>query len=193
MHDWKDMLITFVNPWSKRANTALTKAGFSEHQVFNARRMVAAELLIGFLYALKIATARGDGDDDDDDDKEYDADTGRVYYLAMRTLLEQEAFIWIPEIYKQTGQLMDFVPVGFAALMDLWNLGDEGIEALNGYEKGSKYFYHRDDKNGRYDKYDSKFEHHLERLIPYWKSVWAIEHPYEAAENYEFGRKLRTR
>lgn len=192
LHDWKDMLITFVNPWSKRANNALTKAGFSEHQVFNARRMVAAELLIAFLYVLRLATARGGGDDDDDD-KEYDPNTGRIHYLAMRTLLEQEAFLWIPEIYKQTGQLMDFVPVGFAALMDLWKLGDEGIEALGGYEKGSEYFYHRDDKNGRYEKYDSKFEDHLERLVPYWKSWWAIEHPYEAADNYEFGRRLRTR
>ena len=47
--------------------------------------------------------------------------------------------------------------------------------------------------NGKYEKYDSKFEKHLERVVPYWKSWWAIEHPYEAADNYEFGRKLRTR
>jgi hypothetical protein len=191
LHDWKDMLITFVNPWSKRATNALTKAGFSENQVFNARRMVAAELLISFLYILKLVTAKGG--DDDDDDEEYDVNTGRAHYLPMRTLLEQEAFLWIPEAYKQAGQLLDLLPVGFAALMDLWNLGDEGIHALGGYEKGSKYFYHRDDKNDRYEQYDSKFMHHLIRLVPYLKSWWALFHPYEAADNYEFGRKLRTR
>lgn len=189
---WKDMLISMTNPWSKRAMKALTQAGFSEHQVFNARRVVASELLMAFLFALRLATAKSGGDGDDDD-KEYDAGTGAVHYLAMRTLLEQEALLYIPETFVQTGQLMDFMPVGGAALYDIGKLGYEGVGAMVADETDSNFFYQRDAKDERYEKYDSKFEHHLERIVPYWKSWWAIQHPYEATDNYEFGRKLRTR
>ena len=189
---WKDMLISMINPWSKRTMKALTQAGFSEHQVFNARRVVASELLMTFLFILRLATAKSGGDGDDDD-KEYDAGTGVTHYLAMRTLLEQEALLYLPETFVQTGQLMDFMPVGGAALYDLGKLGYEGVGAMVADETDSNFFYQRDAKDGRYEKYDSKFEHHLERIVPYWKSWWAIQHPYEATDNYEFGRKLRTR
>ena len=130
---------------------------------------------------------------DDDDDKEYDAATGITHYMAMRTLLEQEALLYIPETFVQTGQLLDFLPVGGAALYDIGKLGYEGVGALVADETDSEFFYQKDSKDGRYNKYDSKFEHKLERLIPYYKNVWAIEHPYEATDNYEFGRKLRTK
>lgn len=188
---WKDMLISMINPWSKGTMKALTQAGFSEHQVFNARRFVASELLITFLYILRLATAKAGGDDDDD--KEYDAATGVTHYMAMRTLLEQEALLYIPETFVQTGQLMDFLPVGFSAAFDMGKLTYEGVGALVADETDSEFFYQKDSKDGRYNKYDSKFEHHLERIVPYVKSVWAIQHPYEATDNYEFGRKLRTK
>lgn len=189
---WKDMLISMINPWSKRTMKALTQAGFSEHQVFNARRMVASELLMTALWILRLATARPSGGDDDDD-KETDPTIGGIHYLSMRTLLEQEALLYIPETFVQTGQLMDFLPVGFAAICDIGKLGYEGVGAMVVDETDSNFFYQKDAKDGRYDKYDTKFEHHLERIVPYWKSWWAIQHPYEATDNYEFGRKLRTR
>lgn len=186
-----DMLISMMAPWSKRSMKAMQNAGFSEEQNMNARRMAASAFLMGLLLALRLATARGGGDDDDD--KEMDQTTGLVHYFAMRTLLEQEALLYIPEAFVQSGSLLDFMPVGGAALFDLYNLGVEGGGALVADETNSKFFYQRDDRNGKYEKYDSKFEKHLERIVPYWKSYWAILHPYEAAENYEFGRKLRTR
>ncbi len=158
----------------------------------NARRFVASWALIGLLFALKLASAKGGGDDDDED-KEIDPATGLVHYFATRTLLEQEALLEAEEAFIQSGQLMDFMPVGGAALMDLYKLGKEGVGAAIYDEDESDYFYQRNDKNGRYEKYDSKFEHHLERLIPYYKNWWAVQHPYEATENYMFGRKLRTR
>jgi hypothetical protein len=190
---WKDMLISMINPWSKRSMKALTQAGFSEHQVFNARRFVASELLIAFLFALRLATAKSGGDGDDDDDKEYDVKTGLVHYMAMRTLLEQEALLYLPETFVQSGQLMDFMPVGGAALYDLWRLGYEIVGAAATDESNKDFYWPRADKNGKHDQYDPKFWNHIERLVPYWKSVWSIEHPYEAADNYEFGRRLRTR
>ena len=185
-----DMLISMMAPWSKRSMKAMQDAGFSEEQNMNARRMAASAFLMGLLLALRLATARGGGDDDD---KEIDQTTGLVYYFAMRTLLEQEALLYIPETFMQSGQLLDFVPVGVSALYDLGQLGYQGIGVAIGEETDKDFFYQQDDKNGKYEKYDSKFEKHLERVVPYWKSWWAIEHPYEAADNYEFGRKLRTR
>lgn len=183
-----DMAITMVAPWSKRSRKAMQMAGFSEAQSYNARRMVAAVLLIGMLYALRLATAGGDDDDD-----ELGPTTGLVYYMAMRTLIEQEALLYIPETFTQSGALLDFMPVGGAALYDLVKLGYEGVGALVSGEDDSAFYNQRDAKDGRHEKYDTKFGHHFERLVPYWKSWWAIQHPYEAAANYEFGRKLRTK
>ena len=189
---WKDMLISMTCPWAKRSVEAMRKAGFSDEQNYNARRMAASELLMLALLILRIATAKSSGGDDDDD-KEEDVTTGLIHYFAMRTLLEQEAFLYIPEIFMQSGQLMDFMPVGGSALYDVGKLIYEGVGATVTDKTDSDFYHQGDSKIGRYDEYDTKFEHHLERMIPYYKSWWAIQHPYDAAENYQFGRKLRTR
>ena len=175
-------------PWSKRSKKAMLEAGFSEEQNMNARRMVLSEMLMLALFILKLATAAPGGDDDDD--KEEDPVLGAVYYFAMRTLYEQEALLWLPETFVQSGQLLDLVPVGGAAINDLWTLTKEGVGAMVGDEDA---FYKRNDKNGRYEAGDAKFWKHLERLTPYLKNWWGIQNGYAAAENYEFGRKLRTR
>ena len=188
---FKDMFCTMFWPWGERSQTAMLKAGFSEEQNMNARRMTVSAFLMGLLLALRLATAPPDKDSRDDDEE--DVLTGLIHYLAMRTLLEQEAFLYIPEIITQSGQLLDFLPVGVAALVDIGELSAETIGAWTHSKKNSKYFYTRDSKDGRYKEGDSKALHHLERLIPYWKSVWAIQHPYEAAKNYNFGRKMRRR
>lgn len=188
---WKDLFISMIAPWSKRSVKAMQEAGFSEEQNFNIRRATASFILMVALEVLRIATAKSKGDDDDEE--EYDVLTGLVHYMAMRTLFEQEAFLYVPETFIQSGQLMDFVPVGFAASYDLLKLGYEGIGAIVADKENSNFYKQRDDKSGRYEDGDTVFEHHLERLVPYWKSWWAIHHPYEAAKNYEFGRKLRTR
>lgn len=184
-----DMVISMMAPWSNRSKKAMQDAGFSEEQNMNARRMAASAFLMGLLLALRLATAPPDKDDEE----EMDQTTGLVHYLAMRTLLEQEALLYIPETFVQTGQILDFMPVGGAALFDVGKLAYEGVGAVVADETDRDFFYQRDDRNGKYEKYDSKFEKHLERIVPYWKSWWAIEHPYEATKNYEFGRKLRTR
>lgn len=186
-----DMVISMMAPWSKRSMKAMQDAGFSEEQNMNARRMAASAFLMGLLLALRLATARGGGDDDDD--KEMDQTTGLIHYFAMRTLLEQEALLYLPETFVQSGQLLDFTPVGFAALYDLGKLGYEIAGAAVTDETNKDFYWPKADKNGKHDKYDAKYWNHIERIVPYWKSWWAIEHPYEAADNYEFGRKLRTR
>ena len=186
-----DMIISMMAPWSSRSMKAMQDAGFSEEQNMNARRMAASAFLMGLLLALRLATARGGGDDDDDE--EMDQATGLVHYLAMRTLLEQEALLYVPEAFVQSGSLMDFMPVGGSALYDLGQLVYEMGGAAVTDESNKEFYWPRADKNGKHEQYDPKYWNHVERLVPYYKSWWAIQHPYEAADNYEFGRKLRTR
>lgn len=186
-----DMVISVAAPWSKRSMKAMQEAGFSEEQNMNARRTAISAFLIGLLFVLKLATAPPDKDKMDDE--EMDQATGLVHYLAMRTLLEQEALLYVPEAFIQSGQLLDFTPVGFAALYDLGKLAYEITGAAVTDETDKDFYWQKADKNGKHEQYDARFWNHLERIVPYWKSWWAIEHPYEAADNYEFGRKLRTR
>ena len=186
-----NMLITMVAPWSKRSKNAMKAAGFSDAQNFNARRMVASELLMLFLYLLHAITAPPE--DDEKDDEELGIAQGLIYYMAYRTLLEQRVFLEPSETYIQSGSIMDLVPVGVAALFDLGKLIYEGAGSLVADEDNKDFYYQSDSGDDRYEKGDLKFETHLERLIPYWKSWWALQHPYEAKDNYEFGRKMRTR
>jgi len=187
-----DMLITMINPWSKRSKKAMLEAGFSEEQNFNARRMVSSIALMLFLWALKLSVAPPDKDERGEDE-ELSPTLGLVYYFATRTLLEQEALLEAEEAYIQSGQLMDFMPVGGAALMDLYKFAKEGAGLIYADESDSNYYYQKDDPNGRYEAGDSKFKKHFERLVPYYKSWWGLFNGYEATENYMFGRKLRTR
>jgi hypothetical protein len=190
------MIRNMFMPWGKKSQEAMKAAGFSVEQNMNARRMALSAYLIGFLLILKAITASGGGDGDDDDDENQtvlDPTTGLVHYFAMRTLLEQQALIYLPEIFIQGGQLFDLVPVGASALYDIGKLVYEGVGAVVGDKDDKDFFYQRDDVNGRYEEGDSKFWVHFKRITPYWKSWWGLLHPYEAAKNYEFGRKLRTR
>ena len=77
--------------------------------------------------------------------------------------------------------------------MDAWKLIDQTVGAAVADEDNSEYFYQQDDTKDRYEEGDSKAKHHWIRLIPYLKSWWAIQHPYEAKKNYEFGRKMNAR
>ena len=184
-----DVLITMFMPWTKRSKNAMKRAGFTENQNYNARRMAMSAYLITSLLALCMTCAPSE----DDYEEEIGVMQGLIYYLSYRTLLEQRALLEPTALYKESGSLMDFIPVGVAAVFDLWNLCCEGIGALISDEDNSTYYYQDDSNNERYEEGDSKFGVHAIRLIPYWKSLWAIEHPVEAKENYEFGRKLRSR
>lgn len=187
----KDMLITMICPWSNRSKNAMLKAGFSEEQNFNARRMTASMMLMLLLFAIKLAAAPPDDEDDED---EVDPVLGMVYYLTTRALFDQMVFISPSETYTQSGQIMNMIPPGWDAFYDLFlKLPYEGIGAMVGDEEDSDFFYQRDDPNGRYVEGEAKFWNHVGRLIPYYKSIWAIENPYPAMENYMFGRKMNSR
>jgi hypothetical protein len=80
-----------------------------------------------------------------------------------------------------------------SALWDVMTFGYEGYGAVFGSTEDKDFYYQKDDRKDRYEEGDTKFYHHLIRLTPYWKSWWALWHPYDAADNYNFGRKLRVR
>lgn len=185
-----DMLISMIAPWTKRSKRAMLEAGFTEEQNFNMRRFAASLLLMATLYFLRGVTAPPD---EEDDDEEPNVFTGLIHYLSYRTLLEQEAFLEAYNTYIESGSLMDTVPTGIAAIMDIWTLIYQGIGAMMTDEDNSNFYYQSDDTKHRYEEGDTKFGQHFIRLVPYWKSWWGLQHPYEARDNYEFGRKMKTR
>lgn len=184
-----DTLICCIAPWTKRSKRAMLQAGFTEEQHFNMRRFAATLLVLATLGMLRGITAPPD---EDDDEEEPDVLTGLIHYLSYRTFLEQEAFLEATATYVESGSLMDAVPTGIAALMDLVNLAYQAMGAAV-TDEDSSFYYHDDDTNDRYEEGDPKAEQHFIRLVPYWKSWWALQHPYEARDNYEFGRKMKTR
>lgn len=179
----RDLGIALFCPWSKHTKEAMTKAGFSTEQYANARRTAISMYLIGILLTVMLATAPGSGGDDE----EPSPLKGLVYYLSMRTLYEQAALT--TQIGVEGRQLAETIPTGWSATYDLLKLVYEGIGALF-TDEDNKTFYYQSDSN-RHDAGDPKYEQHLERLIPYYKSWWGITHPYDAAKNYDFGRKMR--
>ena len=199
-----DMAVTFICPWSPRSKKAMIKAGFSKEQNYNMRRFTASVALLTLLYALKCALAPGSGDDDDDEE-DRDVWTQLSYYMSYRLLLEQTAFLGAIDVASGAfggsyQQIFDLMPVGIAAIKDLTQLSYEGY-GLAKYSitededllKDSSFFYQQDDKNGKYEEGDSKFEVHLRRLIPYVKSIWGLQHGDAMVEGYDFGRKMRSR
>lgn len=179
-------LLALTCPWSKRVEKAMKKADYSEEQNKNMRRMAITMYLITLLHLLELGSAP---DDDDDEDQL----TGGVYYLAMRELLEQEALVLPSELFLNAKQIGDIWPVGGSALYDLGDLVYQTAGAAIGNEEDSDFFYQNDSNDDRYEEGDPKYYNHMIRLIPYWKSLWALEHPYGAAENYEFGRKMTVK
>lgn len=42
-------------------------------------------------------------------------------------------------------------------------------------------------------KGDPKWESHLIRMIPFLKSTYTFEHPYEASKSFEYGRNVKQK
>ena len=185
-----DLMISLIAPWTKRSRKAMKQAGFTEEQNFNMRRFAASLLILATLGLLRGVTAPPDKEDDEEEPSVFE---GLIHYLSYRTFLEQEAFLEAYNTYIESGSLMDTVPTGIAALMDVWVLIYQGVGALITDEDNSSFYYQSDDTKGRYEEGDTKFGQHFIRLVPYWKSWWGLQHPYEARDNYEFGRKMTSR
>lgn len=178
-------------PIGKKARLAMYKAGFSKNQVANMRRNWGDALLICLLWILRSLTAKGDDDDDDDYvDPDYELGMGRIHYFSERVFREQAAFNTPLGLYNEAATLGSILPSAGSALMDIAKMGYEFGGATIADESNSDFFY-QSDKEGKYEEGDMKGLVHLKRMTPYYRSLYTFEHPYDAAESYRFGRRVR--
>lgn len=175
---WKKCLRSLLIPFGEGALKAMKSLGFSESQFRNMRRNFADATFILLLLIIKTITAKDYNDDDDED--EYT--TGLIHYFSTRLYIEQSAFNWIPETYKESRNLLRVVPAGGSAL---WNLGEIGWLFITQEQ------YERD--TGIYEEGDYKFWTKTRNYIPYYRSFKdgsPFIQPYKATESFEYGRAL---
>lgn len=175
-------------PFGKHTQSMLYQAGFSANQVRNLKRNLCDAVLIGILLMLKCLSSLGD-DDDDDENK---IALGLLYYFSNRLFREQSAFNNPYGWYFESNTILDMVPAGFSALTDIIDTGYK-IGGLPFADADNSSFYYQSGKDGLYEEGDSKGWNHMKRMTPYLRSVYTFEHPYAAAESYEYGRNVKAR
>lgn len=182
----------FVLRNDSKTRNKLIQAGFSSFQISNMKRNWMDLFMLSLLYIMRFLCAEPP-ENERDDDYEPDQIKGYGYYFATRWLREQEAFNAPWGIWNESTTLMDFVPIGAVVVGDMAKLGKEMVGAAVGDVEDSDYFYQRDHPSGKYMEEDPKYINHLKSFIPYVKSWYNIDNPYEAIYSYEYGRKLSGR
>lgn len=172
--------------------------GFNEFQYYNMRRNALDLLMIGVLALLKVLSAKKKGDDDDDDE---DLLLGWVYYFSYRLHREQVAFNLPYPFLDEASNLTEIVPPGISVLKDLYELTEGAVattliydyqDGMTSNDPGAKYFYLQN-KKGLYEKGDRKWVRKLSKMAPYYKSRYVLFNPYEAAESYDYGRRVKVK
>lgn len=188
---------TFFAPIMFKKNSKLKQklkdAGFSDSQRANMMRNFMDYAFITLLYIMRMLCAEPPKEDRDD---EYEPDQleGLVYYFVSRWLREQEAYNVPWGFANESITLTDAIPVGGHAFWELCTLSFYEIPGGTfGDTENSNFYYQRDHPEGKYYEGEPKYWNHLIRLTPYYKSIYNLNHPYEALESYEFGRKLGGR
>lgn len=162
-------------PFGNSVKNSLLEMGFSVEQYRNMRRNWADFALIGILWALKALTAKSEDDDDDDDEE--DTMAGLIYYFTSRLFMEQNAYTTPLGIWQEQKSVLDWMPSGLSVvgqILDICRL----IITQEEYKKDSATH-----KAG-----DKKWEYKVGTYIPYYRSLRVLEHPYESAKSYEYGR-----
>lgn len=175
-------------PLGKKSAQAMYAAGFSPNQAKNMRRNFGDMLLIGLLSLLRCIGSLGEDEEDD----EVKIALGLLYYFSNRLYREQSAFNNPLGWYYEMNTVLDIMPVGMGALIDMGKTGAQ-IVGLPFADKSNPFFYYQSKKKGFYQKYDSKGWNHMKRMTPYLRSYYTIAHPYEAAKSYEYGRNVKAR
>ena len=174
-------------PFGENTANALYQAGFSANQVKNLKRNWGDNLLIALLTLLKCIS----GIDDDDDDESNIA-LGWCYYFSNRLYREQSAFNNPVGWYYEANTVLDMMPAGFSALMDIGKTAYQFGGQPFVDEANSEFFY-QSSKEGFYEEGDSKAWNHMKRMTPYLRSFYTFEHPYEASKSFEYGRNVKAR
>ena len=189
-------------PFGEKTKQAMLNAGFSMHQYRNMRRNWGDFAVIGALMLLKSLTAPGSSNDDDDEEEESNNIAGITYYFTSRLLREQKAMNTISGAKDESSSLLDIEPIGFSIASDLWDImygliGQQFIEPsderLTGEEKPDNYtdFYYNSRKEGLYDYGDSKAETKIMKMLPYYRSIYVFQNPYDAAAAFDYGKKVK--
>lgn len=175
-------------PFGDKAKANMIAAGFSPNQFYNMRRNLGDYVFIGLLAVLRMLTAKGE----DDDDEEEGSLTGIAYYFAYRLFREQAAYALPPYMRDEAQNLTSAFPAGFSVVVSLSQLAEMfGGAMLSSDTENAKYYY-QSTKNGLYEEGDAKWEKKFKRMVPYIRSSYIFEHPYDAAASFEYGRRLRT-
>lgn len=159
-------------PFGDSVKNSLLEMGFSVEQYRNMRRNWADFALIGMLWVLKALTAKSEGDDDDDD-----TTLGLIYYFASRLYMEQNAYNTPWGIWQEQKSVLDWMPSGVSVAGQILYISKLMITQEE-YKTSS----------ATHEKGDKKWEYKIGSYIPYYRSTRVLEHPYEAAKSYEYGR-----
>lgn len=167
-------LRALICPFGDSVKNSLLEMGFSVEQYRNMRRNWADFALIGMLWVLKALTAKSEDDDDDDDD---DTTSGLIYYFASRLYMEQNAYNTPWGIWQEQKSVLDWMPSGISVAGQILDISRLMITQEE-YE----------DNSATHEKGDKKWEYKIGSYIPYYRSIRVLEHPYESAKSYEYGR-----
>jgi hypothetical protein len=196
-------------PIGQKAENHFMELGWSPHQWRNMRRNFFDTMTILILKLLRALTALPPEEEDDEfwklnygkDWKQYkeaykedeDVTMGIIYYFANRLYREQSALNNPKGWYYEMNTLLDVCPPALSGTMDLLKLVGETAGLPFADESDSKYYYQQEGPKNK--EGDSKAKIHFYRYLPYsYQKSWHVfEHPYEAAESYEFGRNVKQR
>lgn len=159
-------------PFGDSVKNSLLGMGFSVEQYRNMRRNWADFALIGMLWVLKVLTAKSEDDDDDDD-----TTSGLIYYFASRLYMEQNAYNTPWGIWQEQKSVLDWMPSGVSVAGQILDISRLMITQEE-YKTSS----------ATHEKGDKKWEYKIGSYIPYYRSTRVLDHPYEAAKSYEYGR-----
>ena len=187
----KDTLAIIAVPWSQRSKNAMNKAGYSITQYNNMKRFAAHMYLMMLLYLTKWATTPPPKEEDEDGNPWI---VNMMYYLSMRAYYEQSALAASIDFINsatEMQQLAEIVPVGISVTVQLGELLWQLVNTPFHDKDNSDYYYQQDDPNGKYKEDDWKALIKIRSMIPYYKSLWGLQHPDAAADAYSFGRKMK--
>jgi hypothetical protein len=190
----------FNKKFQNRMKADMLAGGFSENQFYNMRRVGINFFVIETLFLLGWLTSlSGPFGTDDDDKKKKSVDQspvlGLLYYLTMRWNREQRAYAEPIGMWDEGGSLLS-LPTGFSGFGQTFEIvqlfGRTQLDQMFGEpDLENSDLYYQSSKDGRYEVGDAKWWRKAQRYIPYYRSWYTLEHPYDAASNYEYGRKVR--
>lgn len=160
-------------PTSSKVQQEMLNTGYSANQYFNMRRNFADMLFIAASFLLKCLTAKPD----DDDDEDIDIGMATTYYYASRLFSEQSAYNAPWGMIKESQTITNILPAGAAVAIDMWDLANLFVSQEEYKSSGSTY-----------EKGDLKWQHKVERLLPFYRSYLTMQNPYQASQSYQYGR-----